>query len=955
MGPSDPHPRPVTTLGIRLALAGILVHGLACAPNRPPERPPETGTEQDRFADVRGETHTGPFRFPGAREDGPLQPGSSSPAGPGSRIDEQQAPAPGKMDIGGGAAAEVRTDQGPEPEPGPALAPLASFRCIAPSRQPFVMHGTLPVPAGFPEPDQIRLAILDRWAGGELRPAQIEVVARRSTGEPEVIEVSARVTPPPAPRSLETSYSLVLQEGRAAVPLGEYQALPPETLLARTNTSKRQGRPATVWLRTRDVFGNEYSAEITGSTDGASAGSVRTLSSGRALHRRRVHAALTPSELAGRGPALPHLLSAHAYWTSFADDERLGLDLRIHNGLTAGSQTASEIEQPAGIVYWEYLELVVPAGWKVRHLLRDPALGATRRQDGSLVVPLVAPMADGAMQVMGPQAQMIRRLELVPAGNPTGDQPPVQTRGLAFCEPGADLWSWWNPRTAAFLPQRALLADWARYSRDGRKGQAALRHRIEMERQVLTRALQSGEPAGLVAGSRMGWAHPLGASVQGMTGGWGIQFLEGHRTASAMAATGVEVLMLEQRMTACRQPEAQWNLAGDPVSVDLWLDERGRIPFDFRTHGRVVPPGFALPCRGGPPPSEHVLEVIRKRRRPKWDRGTEFKADGESNANPDNLLGWWPHDGQHLSRVTRTTKALVWLANDPLAKDDLLHTAGLFHLMFHEHPHIRASWSPGTTLRVHEQVVDANPHQGLSIGRDQAWGIDAMCAAYSVAPQSWRSQRIEWFRRVGYLMVDAAMPSGLIQRIQIGKILDGRYASSQAFECAFLLHAERALLESVLRGVDDDLTQQMEEQYLRAVDYLFDGPVYECIDDPRAGRQCGPRWHFAVAPDAGYRDAPYCDSSVWGPDYLPEDGRGGGVETLYALATLEYAYLLTREENPGPDNPNLLRALELGSQAGTWPEFVSDLWSRSARDTSEASHVWEGLLARIQDLGAGFR
>lgn len=955
MGLRAPDPRSLPSLAHRLALAALLLQVPGCAPNRPAERPAETGAGQDRFADLRGRDRPAPFRFPGNREEGPADPGRPARVESGDRPEAEQVASPEPLGPLEGGAVEVGRDRATDPLEADPLAPVASFRCTAPSRQPFVLHGTLPVPAGFPEPDQVRMAIVDRWAEGALRPAQLEVVARRSTGEPQVIEVSARITAPPAPRPLEASYALVLLEGREAAPLGKEQALPPDALLAQAAGRKKRGEPAGVWLRTRDVFGNEYAAELTGSVPGAGLGSVRTLSSGPSLHRRRVHSALVPSEVSGQGPALPHLLSAHAYWTHFAGDGRLGLDLRIHNGLTAGSQIASEIEEPAGIVYWEYLELVIPPGWTLRHLLRDPALGPPRREDGSLVVPLVAPMPDGTLQVMGPQAQMLRRLELVQAGATSDDQPPIQTRGLGFCEPGDELWSWWNPRTAAFMPQRVLLADWGRYRRDGRKGQAALRHRLEMERQVLTRALQAGVPAGLVAGARMGWAHPLGASVQGMTGGWGIQFVEGHRTASAMSVTGIEVLMLEQRMTACRQPESQWNLAGEPVSVDLWLDERGRIPFDFRTHGRVVPPEFALPCRGGPPASEHVLEVVRKRRRPPWDRGTEHKPDGQSNANPDNLLGWWPHDGQHLSRVTRTTKALVWLANDPLARDELMHTAGLFHLMFHEHPHIRASWSPGTTLRIHEEVVAAHPHQGLSLGRDQAWGIDAMCAAYSIAPPSWRSQRLDWFRRVGQLMVDAAMPSGLIQRIQISKILGGRYASSQAFECAFLLHAERALLESVLRGVDPELVQQMEEQYLRAVDYLFEGPVYECIDDPRAGRQCGPRWHFAVAPDAEYRGSPYCDSSVWGPGFLPEGGRAGGVETLYALATLEYAYLLSRDVAGGLDNPNLRRALELGSQAGTWPKFVSDLWSRSTRDTSEASDVWEGLLARLQELGVGFR
>lgn len=916
------------------ALAGLLFSflaagGVACAPR--PAAVPDAPTPPDRFADLRGGAS------PGERFEFPESPDEPSSRGPRDGTRPPSATPPAADSSAAPAVARIEVD--------------------APDRDRFVLRATLPVPPGFSEPVDGRagLGVVDRWGGGDIRPAQVEVVARRPDGEPEVVEVAALVTGPGSANGTGARFAVVRTD--TAEPSGEPSgsAAPrPRELFPAPGPVPGEGG---IWLRTRDVHGNVYAAELAGHPDAPGFGGEVELTSGDVLRRVRVHAALAPVERSKEGDALPCLLAAHAYWTTDAAGGPIALDLRVHNGLTAGSRPRSAFETPAGIVYWDALELVIPRAWRARPLAADPALGAARGEGPNLVVPLVARPADGSLHMTGPQGQFLRRLELRPRNDADGEEPPAQVRGLGFCVEGPGLWSWWNPETAAWFPQRTLLADWSRYRRNGLRGRAALRARLAEARAALRGALRSGSGAGLIAGDRMGWAHPLGVSVQGMTGGWGIQFVEGHLTASAADVAGIEVLMLEQRMTACRQPEAQWNLAGDPVGVHEWLDAEGRVPFDFRTNGRVVPTEFALPCRGGPPASEQVREVVRRELRPTYDRGTEYRADGEIDGSPDNLHGWWPHDGQHLSRVTRLSKALVWLANDALARDELQLSAGLFHLMFHGREHVRASWSPGATLLVAERTAARFPHQGLNIGRDQAWGIDAMCAAYSVSSPAWRARHREWFGRVGRLFVDASMPNGLIQRFRIDKVLDGRYASSQAFECAFLLHAERALIESALRGVDDELVARMKEQILRGADALTSEPIFGCVPDGggRGGRVCGPRWHFAVAPDAQYGEAPYCDEEIWGPAFLPPDGLDGGVESLYVLAVLEYAFLLTRDEDPGPTNGYLQRVLRCGSQPETWGEFTRDLAARAGRDSSDGSPIWEGLNARLRHLGVGFR
>ena len=85
------------------------------------------------------------------------------------------------------------------PSPGSAGPVVARLELVAPDADRFVIHGTLPVPRGAITlvPGRSPLAIT---GGAQLQPvpAQVEVVTRYPTGEPEVIEVAALVRRDPA-------------------------------------------------------------------------------------------------------------------------------------------------------------------------------------------------------------------------------------------------------------------------------------------------------------------------------------------------------------------------------------------------------------------------------------------------------------------------------------------------------------------------------------------------------------------------------------------------------------------------------------------------------------------------------------------------------------------------------------------------------------------------------------
>jgi hypothetical protein len=346
-----------------------------------------------------------------------------------------------------------------------------------------------------------------------------------------------------------------------------------------------------------------------------------------------------------------------------------------------------------------------------------------------------------------------------------------------------------------------------------------------------------------------------------------------------------------------------------------------------------------------------VREVVRRELRPPYDMGTWYEPDGSVPERSDNLLSWSPHDEQHLLRYTKQAKALVWLGNDSLAKDDLLLSGELFHLAFHESR--QAEGSPqGATLRALEGLVQAHPHQGLPIGRELAWGIDAACAAYSVAAPPWRERNRDWLRRVATLLCDAALPSGILQRTVNARVLGHeRYTVTQTSESFYLIHALRCLDQSVLRGSDERLRQEVDALALRAVDFLFFGPPFQRIAaegqrDPRRPSVYvqGPRWGFAISKNDDYKTPPFADP--------PLDGWGGGIEGMHGLWVLAWARELSdRGSGLGLDNRYMRRALEYGVPHKDFEALARELEEQSCEFSRDNSVNWAPFLAALQQLG----
>lgn len=828
--------------------------------------------------------------------------------------------------------------------------PLAVFELAAPAARRFVLRATVPLPAGaWPDPaGELPFGVVSHDEARTIVPAQLEVVTRSAAGDVEVAEVLALVE-----RAEDEAPGARIRYALVHAP---HARRPPPRPSERLAPLLRAG----IVLRASDVYGNRYEAELLGRRRGPGFGGNTRLASGGAHLRQRVVATQVPvGEPSPRGPPLPHLLSVHAYLGLDANSDVLSLDLRIHNGASAGLRRAQPVERPLGLVYFRELELVVPKGFVVVPTVADPFFGPARVEGDARVVPLVRANEDGALHLMPPQGQMQRRLAIAPAGEADAARRRLAREGLAFCVRSLERWSWANPKTARYFPQRDLVGSLDFVSYGGTSGKGALRRRARAELARLRGLLEKGEPGDYPAVSgAMGWAHPWFVHHEAGYGGEDVVVLEGQRAIAGASQAEVVRLGLLARMNACRMPVAMWNARGEPAGFEAWRNEKGGLDFDFRTHGRGVPPCFRLPCRGGPPASEQVREVVRRGLRPAWDRSSAWRADGSLPSDSSDLLAWVPHDGAHLVRWTKNLKALVWLANDPLAKDDLWLEAERFHMYFHEGPTPNPpDWL--VALSEFERLVAAHPGKGAPLNRDHAWGIDAFAAFWSMADDEWRARYRAWAERVADLLVRAATPCGIISRSGSGPLFGGTpYEGSHAFQSELLTIALRSLAESVFRGVDEGRRAALEDVLVRATEYLFfDAPFvreresWSSPEDPVWTQ--GPIWGFAVGFRDDWETPPFCDTTRWGPNYLPPDGVRHGVETFYGWALLAYAADATQASaGAGLKNRYLRRGLDYGHPKRSWKELWREMVRNASQPEYDPTPNATGYLARLQLFGA---
>ena len=745
---------------------------------------------------------------------------------------------------------------------------VGALEVEVPAAAEFTLRGTIPVPPGiWPSGDSSSpFTVLDY--DGTIVNAQVETVSLYAVDSygADVVEVLARVRrDPETPAGTRAQYSISYAPHADSAGPGSpgVEDLTSGPTPAPSNVDSLLSNPANIVISSTDVFGHEYT---TRPMDGDNAKLMRH---GPIMTQLRTYDTMLPvSPVGGDAGTLPHLFGVHAYTSVMKDEQVVLFDLRFNNGAD-GNEPGTTVEDPLSTVYFEKIEVKVPNGWVVLQDAVDPFVGNSYGSGGKSVFPIVKPIGDGTMHFMPRQGQFHRRLAIAPAAKVAQAQAYLDQAGLGFCVDGRDLatdiqWlSWWNKLTPSFAPQRHTLPSLEHM------GLSTVRSTLTGEFNTLRSHLVNGTDDGNypVQYGTLGWAHPFGVAYGGMTGGSEVHLYQGVRTAASASVDGYRHLSDGLRMAMDRMPVALYHSDGRPGRVQDWVEQGAGFTYvNFHYYNGKQNSG---PDTFG------------------YDLAPTFQVDyvETNNLEPtyqEDLAGFQAYDRQHLIRLTRLSKALTWLGNDAIAKDEILASAENFHLEYHEHHNTPYQNVQGTGLLAEVNEVAANPGKGYDIGRGEGWGLEITAAAYATTDNpAYRTETMEWLELVVETVNDGqADCSGIIES-KTSKWLDSKYRVRSSIEMSILESALRAMRERVFEDVSPAHTAMLN-------DILHDSYYGMISSLSWTPGNNGPWSHLATGPLDHAGTVPFCT----GGD-LPGDGQDGYTENFQCWSSLAYAYELT--------------------------------------------------------------
>jgi len=266
----------------------------------------------------------------------------------------------------------------------------------------------------------------------------------------------------------------------------------------------------------------------------------------------------------------------------------------------------------------------------------------------------------------------------------------------------------------------------------------------------------------------------LGDTGSGAPGGWGVSPVEGLGQCDEQIELNYlqHQCMMDRTSTKVYDPDGNYITAYDFASVN-----NGNQPFYHSIVG-----GWKTDWATG---MENIIHE-------QVDAPPYFKAYMGKSFNIGNcpyvgtqysgLLGYKYIDDAHYSRCTRFAKALVYLANDPLAKDDLIEMGHFTHYSWGEIPHSllwngQGDHSIWKLKQVFQDIT--KHHKGWYIERSFGWAADAISQSYAVNKNhADRAKFLNWFKDMADVMSKIQMPNGLLER-QAGGI-NGSQAAKAA-------------------------------------------------------------------------------------------------------------------------------------------------------------------------------
>ena len=678
---------------------------------------------------------------------------------------------------------------------------IATLETLVPRARSFVLHGVLPLPDLEPAPPgRTHFAVRLEGGGNAIVPAQVEVVASRANGTPQAVELLAPIE---LPDQLPGG-----ERGTFEVLYGSW-SLPPEVVPEERTRPLLIGEAA-ARLVAIDPLGRRYSALI-GGAPGLGHRGVRMDREGHAASSWRTSVVLQPEEAVG--DSRPSL-AAHAYWTLPAGGEHLQLDLRVHAGLV--DPQVPSLDGIATVTYVQELRLELPRPWSATPLLRDAVMGAPVVGEERIAIPILAPLPRGTCHALPSRAQLQRRFTVHEVTAPPQTAQGPWLSGLAFPVARDGEWSWSTKTLRSYFPHGATLptfgnldpADWSG-SDDvdpqlkpraetplALRGANFLKLALESERDRLRRALEFGVAQEGLLGPRVGWSQAPPPVTPALEDRRPRACLLGHRIAAAASQPGYERLVLLHRSRAGRQPTASWSPGGKPLALQPTGSDRSR----------PTSPGYAA--------------VLASGRRPRYDRGAPHLGETAGPTDAGSLWSWRPFVGEHLLEWTQTAKALVWLGNDALAKDDLLLAAA--QAMGIE-PTSQAP-SPDWLARLAERAR-LEPSRGADIGSEHAFALDAVATAWCITDPRLRSREQDWMMTFGHLLGCAATSDGVAVLRPSGAEGSAKGVRPTRDVIA-LLHARRLLNHTLTGNAEDPMGMVLRDQFMRVAHVLTSPPTW---------------------------------------------------------------------------------------------------------------------------------
>jgi hypothetical protein len=735
---------------------------------------------------------------------------------------------------------------------------VAEFTLDAPSAERFVLHGTLPVPKGFYTDEEGPSPLIVVGPDGKVTAAQVEIVSRYpvSADGADVIEVLAQVRRPKG----------VLAGSRLVFAVRRWESEKGPHILT-DHVRALVGAPEGLTLRSNDVFGHGYEADLLLDMRVNDLGDLRVLRDGAVARQVRNYEDLSPVvPFVGSTGTLPHFMGVHAYVTTWGREDFFSVDLRVHNGHD-GRDRESDRDDPLGKLYFDGLELVIPQGWLVLQAYPTPSMGDHYTEGEHNVWPLVDRLPGNKMHMMLPQAQFHRRLIVCRQEVELEARSALDEEGLAFCragvnEEGQALFSWWDPRTARYWPQNLPLPDLSYKTTP-----AAMCEELTSGFRQVHDALTNGRPGPWpILTGNLGWAHPWGIMAGNMHGGAEIYFLDGLEAAWAGSQDGYRTFQISHRMYTERHPTALYGQNGDPYRLEDWIVE-GENGSYLPTWMFLVP---WLPL-GDPfgfttASTAHVDAVVAQDRQPDYESVLE---------------GYQWIDTQHLVRYTRSAKVLAWLGNDALAKDDLHLQAELCRGTYSALPQTEEGQAITTGLLFDQRYVKEHLADGFQIDRGEGWILDTVATAYALASPSWRDGTLGWFEDVIELVsMGQSGCSGAIMSMPNPNHFSSQYRVLQSISECILQNGLWGVWTTAYQGGTSPVSAELMEILERSTYSMISDEVW----NPTEG---SPHFYTALGP--------YDQEQLSFCNWVPEDGHEGS-DNYQTWNVFVFGYQLTMDQ-----------------------------------------------------------